>query len=206
MRSLKHLGVPYIFDKEFKNQYEGDDYIALVKHLYEGEVLIVSSDKDFAQLICKRAKQYNPSKDVLISVNNCKKVMGYEPHECFDFLCLLGDKSDDIPGYPGIGEVKARKFLDEFKGIDIFLRDQSAKFNGIDWKELNELYRKNKSLIDLKYFLKSHPINARDIPLVIGKRDGQKLTKVFAKYSLTSLRGEEFLGVFKKLKVWKGNE
>lgn len=48
--------------------------------------------------------------------------MGYRPEECVDYLCLTGDRSDDIPGYRGIGEVKARKFLDEFGSIENFIK------------------------------------------------------------------------------------
>lgn len=203
MKILKLLNISYVFDKKQEFNYEGDDYIAWIKHVVDDNVLIVSSDKDFCQMICKRVKIYNPNKDVLINEKNCKEIMGYSSLECVDYLALVGDSSDDIPGYTGIGPVKARKFLDTWKSIGNFLNNSSNEFPGINRDTLGTLYSRNKILIDLNHFIKLHPI--KDIPLVTGKSINiEKLNKIFSKYSLASFQSREFLEVFKNLKPWKG--
>lgn len=201
IKILKRLNISYIFDKKKEFNYEGDDYIALIKHRHRSKILVVSSDKDFCQMICKRVKIFNPSKDCIISERNCKEIMGYSAIECVDFLSLLGDSSDDIPGYPGIGEVKARKFLDTWNNIQSFLNNSSNEHPGISRDLLIDIYNRNKSLIDLNAFLKAHPI--KEVPIVHGNFNKERLNKIFIKYSLTSFRSEEFLVVFKNLKTWK---
>lgn len=201
LKILKHLGIPYIFDKKKECDYEGDDYVAYIKHKFKGKVIIISSDKDFCQLICKRVKIYNPSKDVLINEKNCKDIMGYSPFECVDYLSLVGDTSDDIKGYPGIGPVKARQFLDDWKGIHFFLLDPNNTFKGIDKDKLKEVYEINRTLIDLTFFIKNYPL--KKLPIVYGKSNPEKLKEIFIEYSLSSFRSKEFLETFKKLHIWK---
>ena len=118
-------------------------------------------------------------------------------------LCLVGDKSDDIPGYKGIGEVKARKFLDQFGSIENFLESEE-KFPGIDNEGLSELYKRNKSLIDIRVALKEYPITT--IPIYYNKKNEiliKKLMGQFSEYSLNSFLTQEFLKPFKTLKQWK---
>lgn len=212
MRFLRCLNIPYIFDRSGEIEYEGDDYITLIKHLYKGKVIIVSSDKDFCQLICSRVKVFNPSKDMLISKNNCRDIMGYSPLECVDYLCLVGDKSDNIPGYPGIGEVKARKFLDEYGSILNYLLKEPDEDK---YLKMKSLYNRNRILIDLKFFLKKHSIINNDnrtlelkYPFTYSKDDRinkKRLLTLSEKYSIKSLKTEEFLSGFKKLKRWEIN-
>lgn len=206
LKILKYLGIDYIFDKNKEFNYEGDDYIAYVKHKFKGKIIIISSDKDFCQLVCSRVKIYNPSKDVLINEKNCKSIMGYSALECVDYLSLVGDTSDDIKGYPGIGPVKARKFLDDWKGIHFFLLNSNNTFPGINFDTLIEVYDRNTKLIDLSYFIKNYPIDR--IPLFSRKENkdySKKLNNVFIKYSLASFRSKEFLETFKNIRSWKIN-
>lgn len=125
VKLLGYLEIPVVIDHVGLG-YEADDYVARCAYLYtkgftkKNPVIIVSSDKDFCQLITKKVKVYNPFRDILISTGTCKKYMNYTPEECVDFLSLLGDKSDDIKGYSGIGEVKARQFLDECGSIKTY--------------------------------------------------------------------------------------
>lgn len=76
-------------------------------------MILISSDKDFNQLLSNNLRIYNPRKDEMIRMDNCKELFGYHSHETVEYLAMVGDTSDDIPGFPGIGPVKARKILDE---------------------------------------------------------------------------------------------
>ena len=201
-RICKLLNTTVLFDKKFVNNYEADDYIALAAHRYHGNVIIVSSDKDFAQLISERVKQFNPSKDELVTVHNCNDIMGYTPSECVDYLSLIGDKSDNIPGYPGIGPVKARQFLNQYKSLANYMNHElvDPKYDRV---KLGLIWKVNKSLIDLRYFIKEHPVTY--VPVVSSKTNDinkRKLITVFEKYTLSSFQTPEFIKPFKNLKIW----
>lgn len=193
MKILGMLRIPYIFDKRNKTQYEGDDFLAyLVINTYRAEkVILVSSDKDFNQLLNKNVRILNPRKDETIRVDNCKELFGYHSHETVQYLAMVGDTSDDIPGFNGIGPVKARKILDEYGTIYKFLE---AKPN----KEYQEAWDRNRKLIDLFWFVGNVPLDKMPI-----KRKKtfkyEKFKELCIEYSLASFLTNEFIKPFKKL-------
>lgn len=193
---LKYLGVPVIFDKSFKNQYESDDYIALLTDKHDGDIVILSSDKDFCQLISKRVKIMNPSKDSLVTLHNCKEIMGYSSDECVDYLILAGDSSDNIPGVNGMGEKKTRQFLDQYGSIQNYLTMATSK--GGKNPIIEKAYNEWGDLIDLKRFIRKYPI--KKIPVKHSKQNLTKVKEKFIEYSITSMLSEEFLTIFKSLK------
>lgn len=199
---LRYLNIPIVWDRRGLG-HESDDYIAHFAWQHPGKVIIISSDKDFCQLIDKNIKVFNPFKEEIIRPENCKDIMGYSPEECIDYLCLVGDKSDDIPGYKGIGPVKARKFLDEFGSIENFL-SKNGQFSGIDNEGLADLYSRNVELISLKLALEHHPL--KKIPILYNKRNqiqDRKVKEIFLEYSFHSFLTKDFMKAFNKLKVWK---
>lgn len=200
-KCLKYLGVPVIWDKKGLG-HEADDYIAKIAIEHKDLVLIISSDKDFCQLIDSRIKVFNPFKNKTLSNGTCRGVMGYTPQECVDYLTLVGDSSDDIPGYSGIGPVKARKFLDEFGSIQNFLKSRDNTFAGIDYDALEYIKGRNFKLIDLKSCFNEHPV--KKIPMIVSKGiDKKKLKLIFTKYQFKSFLTEDFLKPFKRLKLWE---
>lgn len=199
---VKYLNIPYVWDSKGLG-HESDDYIGYYAKEHNGKVVILSSDKDFCQLITDTTKIFNPSKESIVNIHNCSEIMGYSPEECVDYLCLLGDKSDDIPGYYGMGPVKIRKFLDQFGSIQNFLSDPSNEFKGIDRDGLEDLYRRNRSLIDLEVAIKEYPL--KKIPIRYYKKNTiniEALDKLFTYYSFQSFRNEAFLEPFYKLEIW----
>ena len=199
---LKYLNIPYVWDSKGLG-HESDDYIGYYADQHMGKSIIISSDKDFCQLIDNNTRIFNPFKETIISVHNCKEVMGYSPEECVDYLCLLGDKSDDIPGYYGMGPVKIRKFLDEFGTIENFLSGDNT-FKGIDKDGLEDLYKRNKLLIDLKVAMAKYPV--KRIPIRYykpNKPNFEKLKELFNSYSLQSFKSDTFLEPFNKLQRWE---
>lgn len=199
---LKYLNIPYVWDSKGLG-HESDDYIGYYADQHMGKSIIISSDKDFCQLIDSNTRVFNPFKETIISEHNCKEVMGYSPEECVDYLCLLGDKSDDIPGYYGMGPVKIRKFLDEFGTIENFLSGDNT-FKGIDNDGLEDLYKRNKLLIDLKVAMAKYPV--KRIPIRYykpNKPNFEKLKELFNSYSLQSFKSDTFLEPFNKLQRWE---
>jgi DNA polymerase-1 len=111
--------------------YEADDVIGTLatKAAARGiDAVIVSGDKDFYQLIGPRIALLNPGRggpaavdEVWVDETNAAERLGVPPAQVADFLALVGDTSDNIPGVKGIGEKGAQKLLAEFGDLDTLL-------------------------------------------------------------------------------------
>lgn len=109
--------------------YEADDLIGTlsVKAEKEGyEVFMVTPDKDFAQLVTDRVKIYKPglkgAEFEILGVEEVKAKYEIEdPKQVIDFLAMMGDAVDNIPGLEGVGEKTAKKFLKEYGSIENLL-------------------------------------------------------------------------------------
>lgn len=195
MKILRYLRINYIFDKYKLYNYEGDDFLAylVLKEFNKDKVTIVSSDKDFNQLISKSVKIFNPRKEQYIREDNCKDLFDYSPEETVDYLSLVGDKSDDIEGYPGMGPKKTRSFLDKYGSIKSYLSNNEDE-------KMKAIYEKNKKLIDLRWYIKNIPL--KKVPIKTyndGSLDLNKFKEVCITYSLASFLTNNFIKVFKSL-------
>lgn len=199
-RVLKYMGIPTIWDSVGLG-HEADDYIGKLAANHRGKSIIISSDKDFCQLlILDRIKVFNPAKEGMIHKRNCREVMGYSPEETVDWLCLVGDTSDDIPGYRGIGPVKAREFLNKYGSVKSFL-DSDAEEKNIEKEAMRLTYDRNVLLISFKEGMKRYPITKFPMQETKGM-DEDKLRKIFTKYTLMSFLVPEFLQPFYTLKKY----
>ena len=120
--------------------WEADDVIATLadRAAREGlDVVIVSGDKDFYQLIRPGIALLNPGRggpaaveEVLVTEANAAERLGVPPERTVDFLALVGDTADNVPGVHGIGEKTAQKLIAEYGDLDSILAhaaDVSAK-------------------------------------------------------------------------------
>jgi DNA polymerase-1 len=82
------------------------------------EVMVVSADKDLMQLIRDGVYLYDPIKEKIIGEAEVKEKYSVYPNQMTDYLALLGDASDNIPGVAGIGAKTASKLLKEFDSIE----------------------------------------------------------------------------------------
>lgn len=198
MKILRILRIKYLFDKNNFTGFEGDDLLAYLyfkKINKECLVTIVSTDKDFNQLLTTdRVKIFNPRKEEYVRQTNCESLFGYTPYETVDFLSLVGDSSDDIPGFPGIGPVKARKFLDKWQSIAKYL-----ELNTDD--KMREVYERNKQLIDLKWFVDNHKLDLDKVLKTYTRRkiNYDKFREICIEYSFNSFMTDIFIEPFKKL-------
>lgn len=111
--------------------YEADDVIGTIACKAEKagyNVFMVTPDKDFAQLVTENIKIYKPGNkgsDVeILGVEEVKQKYGIEdPKQVIDFLAMMGDAVDNIPGLDGVGEKTAMKFLKEFGSIENLLEN-----------------------------------------------------------------------------------
>lgn len=106
--------------------YEADDVIGTLAKRAEIEgfqVYMMTSDKDYGQLVSDNIYMYKPAKfgqpaQVVDLHGICEKYGIGKPEQLIDILGLWGDASDNIPGVPGVGEVKAKKLIAQFGSIE----------------------------------------------------------------------------------------
>lgn len=106
--------------------YEADDIVGTLAKRAEIEgfqVYMMTSDKDYGQLVSDNIFMYKPAKfgqpAQVVGVDGiCEKYGIQKPEQLIDILGLWGDASDNIPGVPGVGEVKAKKLIGEFGSIE----------------------------------------------------------------------------------------
>ena len=109
--------------------FEADDLIGTIAKQAEKEnyqVFMVTPDKDFAQLVSENIFMYKPAR-----MGNGIEIWGVpevlakfeieRPEQVIDFLGMMGDTADNIPGLPGVGEVTAKKLLKEFGSMENLL-------------------------------------------------------------------------------------
>lgn len=99
------------------DKLEADDIIGyLCGKLYEdyndSEIYVMSTDKDFMQLVNPRVKVYSPSKKKIYHVQDVLEEFGVHPNNFLIYKTLLGDTSDNIPGVSGFGEKNTLKLFD----------------------------------------------------------------------------------------------
>lgn len=123
------FNIPVIFSEG----YEADDIIGTLAKKAEQQgfkTFMMTSDKDFGQLVTENIFIYKPGRmgdkaEVLGIKEVCARFGIRRPEQVIDMLGLWGDTSDNIPGIPGVGEVTARKLLDEFDNLENLLQNAS---------------------------------------------------------------------------------
>ncbi|ASK32142.1 DNA polymerase I [Chryseobacterium sp. T16E-39] len=124
-RILEAMHIPYLGVEG----YEADDVIGTIACKAEKEgytTFMVTPDKDFAQLVTDKIKMYKPGLkggDIeILGVEEVKAKYEIEdPKQVIDFLAMMGDAVDNIPGLDGVGEKTAMKFLKEYGSIENLL-------------------------------------------------------------------------------------
>lgn len=105
---LACLGIPSIFPREL----EADDIVAYICKNNEGKKVIVSVDQDFLQLVNDETILFDPIRKKEFIIGKFEEMTGTAFNDWMTVKCLRGDKSDNVPGIPGFGKVKVKKFLD----------------------------------------------------------------------------------------------
>jgi DNA polymerase I len=124
---LEAFGIPLIAI----SGYEADDVIGTLATLAANrglQAVIVSGDKDFYQLVSPGVALLNPGRggpaavdEIWVDESNAADRLGVPPRQVVDYLALVGDSSDNIPGVKGIGEKGAQKLLAEFGDLETML-------------------------------------------------------------------------------------
>ena len=100
--------------------YEADDLIGTLARAAEKEgyeVVMVTGDKDFMQLVTDKAAIWDPMKDIIIDLKTIREKFGIEPHQMIDVQGLSGDSTDNVPGVPGIGQKTALDLIKTYHSM-----------------------------------------------------------------------------------------
>ncbi|MEC7885893.1 MAG: DNA polymerase I [Pseudomonadota bacterium] len=147
-----------------KDGVEADDIIGTFARKFSKEgikIEIFSGDKDFAQLVNKNINIINPVNFERLDEKGIEKKYEISPRYFIDYLSLMGDKSDNIPGVPGIGSKTAIKIINEYKTIDNIIKESkmikgkagSSIQNNIEKLLLSKSLATIKCDVDLPYVI-----------------------------------------------------
>jgi DNA polymerase-1 len=190
---LKAMHIPIIEVAGF----EADDLIGTLAKQAEKEdykVFMVTPDKDFAQLVSENIFMYKPAR-----MGNDIEIWGIpevlekfeieRPEQVIDFLGMMGDAADNIPGLPGVGEKTAKKFLKEYGSMENLLANTNQLKGAIKDKiEANaELGLLSKKLATI---LLDCPVefNAEDFEL--SKPDVEKTDELFNELEFRQMKAQ----------------
>ena len=192
---LHLMGIPQVVRPEV----EADDYIYMLQKIYVRKgykVIIVSSDKDFKQLVSENVSIWDGVKQKLINHKNIKEVTGFTARQSIDYLILDGDNSDNIKGYPGMGEKRLAEFFSKFRSIKQFL-DSGEEFRFIKTEKLLEVVKTNTLLINLRYFYNTYLKGKIKVEYYKGNKkptfQKEAFLKVCRKYKFNKFQQKPFL-------------
>ncbi|QOI10854.1 DNA polymerase I [Blochmannia endosymbiont of Colobopsis nipponica] len=153
---IRAMGIPLIMESNI----EADDIIgtlSLFATRLKRKVLIFSNDKDMAQLVSTMVTVVNTTSNIMLDPKEVELKFGVPPCSIVDYLSLVGDSSDNIPGVPNIGEKTARILLHNFGNLDGIYSHLSEisilKFRGSKSVEIN--LRNHRAMAFLSYKLAS---------------------------------------------------
>ena len=151
---IKAMGLPMLII----DGVEADDVIgtlAVQATVAEQPVIISTGDKDIAQLVNEHITLINTMNNSVLDREGVIEKFGIPPELIIDYLALLGDKSDNIPGVPGVGEKTALGLLQGIGGLDdIYARlDEVAGLAFRGAKTMSPKLEEHKELAYLSYLL-----------------------------------------------------
>ena len=122
---VKAMGLPLICEPGV----EADDVIGTlaVQAAEQGhDVLVSTGDKDMAQLVNDQVTLVNTMTDTRMDIEGVVEKFGVTPDQIIEYLALMGDKSDNIPGVPSVGPKTAAKWLNEYETLDEIIKNADA--------------------------------------------------------------------------------
>jgi DNA polymerase-1 len=197
---LRAMHIPII---EVKG-YEADDLIGTIAKQAEKQnyqVFMVTPDKDFAQLVSENIFMYKPAR-----MGNGIEIWGIpevlakfeidRPEQVIDFLGMMGDAADNIPGLPGVGEVTAKKLLKEFGSMENLLAN-TDKLKGKMKDNIEANKEKGFLSKTLATILLDCPVQFNETDYELSTPDVEKTDALFNELEFRRM-AEQFDAIFKK--------
>ncbi len=200
---LKAMHIPIIEVAGF----EADDLIGTLAKQAEKEdfkVFMVTPDKDFAQLVSENIFMYKPAR-----MGNDIEIWGIpevlakfeieRPEQVIDFLGMMGDAADNIPGLPGVGEVTAKKLLKEFGSMENLLAN-TDKLKGAIKEKIEANADKGILSKKLARILLDCPVTFNASDYELSKPDVEKTDALFNELEFRQMKAQfdKFFGTGKE--------
>jgi DNA polymerase-1 len=177
MEMIEGMGLPVMQ----VSGVEADDVIGTLAKQGEAaglHVLIVTSDKDMAQLVNAQVHMLDTMKNRRMDPAGVVEKFGVPPERIIDMLALMGDTSDNIPGVPGVGPKTAAKWLTEYGSLDALVAN-ADKIGG----KVGETFRAHLAQLplakDLATIRCDLQLPATIAELVPGAADNEKLAVIY---------------------------
>ena len=204
------LGLPYIekiltamhIPIIVKEGFEADDIIGTLAKKAEKKgfkIFMVTPDKDFAQLVSDNIFMYRPARmgneiEIWGVPEVQEKFQVEKPEQVIDYLGMMGDSVDNIPGLPGVGDKTAKKFLAEYGSMENLLNN-TYKIKG----KLKEKIEANKELgllsKELAKIILNVPVDFNAEEFKLDKPDMNLVDEVFEELEFRRLK-DSFKKVF----------
>ncbi len=171
--------------------YEADDLIGTLARQAEADgfdVIMVTGDKDFVQLVTANSCIWDPMKDKLTSLESVRRTTGLEPRQMIDVMGLSGDTADNIPGVPGIGPKTALKLIRTYGSMEALYR----QIDTVPQKKLHAnlvRYRDQAFLSKTLVTIDTHvPLDLDSAALKLGAPDAKRLARLFGELEFRQLQ------------------
>jgi DNA polymerase-1 len=174
--------------------YEADDVIGTLAKRAQADgfdTFLVSGDKDFMQLVDQNIKMYNPKRAgeavEVLDVAGVEEKVGLPPAQIVDYLALMGDTSDNVPGVRGVGEKTAVSLIQEYGDVESVLAN-AEKVSRKNVRENLQAYREDALLSKKLVTIDTRvPVEVDLSSLSRREPDNEKLTELFRNFEFTSL-------------------
>lgn len=176
------------------DEYEADDIAGTLAKMGEKEgleTILVTGDKDYLQLATNKTKVLITRKGIsemeIFDRAKIEDVYGISPDELIDLKGLMGDKSDNIPGVPGIGEKTGLKLIREYKNIETVYEN----IDNLSGKKLKENLIENETIAYLSRklgeIITNVPLDSDIEDLKTQEPDFEELLKIYQGFEFKSL-------------------
>lgn len=178
------------------SHHEADDLIgtwASQQRLPERQLMIISGDKDLAQLLHEHDIWWDYNHRGALQAGGIKDSFGVWPAQIADQLAIAGDKADNIPGVPGVGMSTAAKLLKRFGSLDNLLAnlEQIGSMQVLGAKRLQQLVTQHQSTILLARQLTTINCQVPDVPADLS-RHSKDLARLQELCELLKLSHEQY--------------
>lgn len=168
---------------------EGDDVIAVLCKQLPGEKIIVTADQDLAQLISPSVSMYSVTKKTLITHENFTEHFPVCPEHYVTYKCIIGDKSDNIPGVPKHGPKKAVMLAKMY-------HEQPDQIQS----DVLQIIENNRKVLDLNVLITEQEIKFINDQIRLNEPDINAFRDVLQQYNLQKALQMDWLNFFLTLK------
>lgn len=162
---------------------EADDVIGTLATGYEGDVIISTGDKDMAQLVNERVSLINTMSNSFHDIQGVIDKYGVRPDQIKDYLTLMGDKVDNIPGVDKVGPKTAVKWLAEYDTLDNIIANADS-FKGKVGEYLREAIPRLPLSYELVTIKCDLDLNCSGESMTFSQENTQRLAELYTEQGL----------------------